>query len=460
MLQQQLLLCTLVVFLLAKICCALHDDRDVGHRALFRRDVRDPPTAHQPGYGNATATATSHVRNGTAQHQFREVGREDVHDEKLGDDEEAADVQGLSAQSRQMILSLIQMRIDTCGYSVQQHENSWTYTHMRSFMNWGNVLSVYWEARALVALGGKSFEGLPGFGPETWLHYLPNQVPVMPDFVNAAAFAEACYECSSQMGQLYPHTCYGAWTHFRGVIQNETNSALVEYEKHMLAKGHTGDSSDEHFEAAFHPVASGDAGDTQHSGKDVLIFLRFEFTTYAWQAKSFYLSHLPPDARRVTIMHQPYTNETVRGGLRQLGGDIHETFAPEMQRNISVLLQGIVSLVKGKCNCPVETTTGHQFHDFTRLVRHNGPVIAAGSTFGLAGILANKLGPVYFPRSFMCYTRSANAAKRCAASELPRSIREEGLGFVWDDSPFLSGPQIANFKGMQAADMVKWISEH
>eukprot|EP00929_Paragymnodinium_shiwhaense_P033337 TRINITY_DN1831_c0_g1_i1.p1 TRINITY_DN1831_c0_g1~~TRINITY_DN1831_c0_g1_i1.p1 ORF type:complete len:454 (-),score=55.23 TRINITY_DN1831_c0_g1_i1:8-1369(-) len=453
MIQQLHRFCAMLVSLLASTCLALHGDRETEHRALFRR-----PQASVDMQRPATVTSFETGPDGAAHHQFREVGREEIHDEKFGNAEEAAGMDGLSAQSRQMILSLIRMRIDTCGYSSQQHERSWTYSYMRYFQNWGNVLSVYWEARALAALSGKSFEGVPGFGPESWLHYLPKKVPAVPDFVNAAAFAEACYECSSAtfkgLGLLYPHTCYGAWTHFRGVMQRETNDALDAYEKQMVEQGHSG--SDKRFEAGFHPAADA----AQHSGKDVLIFLRFEFTAYPWPAKSFYLSYLPPDTRRVVIMHQAYTNATVQEGLKQLGGSIHETFDPDMQRNISVLLQGITNLIKGRCNCAVETTTGHQFHDFTRLVRHDGPVIAMSSSFGLFGILANKLGPVYFPRSFIKFTRSANAAKRCAPSELPRNIGEEGRGFFWDDSPTLSGHEIKDFKGIQAADMVKWISEH
>lgn len=68
----------------------------------------------------------------------------------------------------------------------------WTpYTSQR----WGNVLSPYWQARALAELAGHGFNGYVGF-EHSWLKYLPQELPPQrcPDLkrFEQACSTEAC----------------------------------------------------------------------------------------------------------------------------------------------------------------------------------------------------------------------------------------------------------------------------
>lgn len=65
----------------------------------------------------------------------------------------------------------------------------WTpYTSKR----WGNVLSPYWQARALAELAGHGFNAYAGFN-SSWLQYLPKEVPPQ-GCPNITMFMRACSE--------------------------------------------------------------------------------------------------------------------------------------------------------------------------------------------------------------------------------------------------------------------------
>lgn len=100
----------------------------------------------------------------------------------------------------------------------------------------GNVLSRYWNTRAMLHFAAVQFK----VGPATaiimeqtsFLRYLPFQstAPSCPD---ALAYMSGCVGCS-KMGQFswlydFPAMCNGAWTDYRHTIQKETMAALLQW---------------------------------------------------------------------------------------------------------------------------------------------------------------------------------------------------------------------------------------
>ncbi|CAE7037199.1 unnamed protein product, partial [Symbiodinium natans] len=132
---------------------------------------------------------------------------------------------------------------------------------------WGNLLSEFWEVRATAALWGKSFETRNiDTWQGTWLRYLPQQAPPTEEYTDWKALHQICEATCKRENPMFPHMCTGSWTHIRGLIINETQSALLAYSQQE------------------------DTALPGHSPGDVLVHLRFELEheQMSWPGRSFF----------------------------------------------------------------------------------------------------------------------------------------------------------------------------
>jgi hypothetical protein len=88
--------------------------------------------------------------------------------------------------------------------------------------NWGNLLSLYWAARAIAELGGYEFHGYK-LGRETWMEYLPTHVAARKP--RPEVFQRAC-ACPHM--QFFSRCIYG-WSEIAQTILNDTRSAIYKY---------------------------------------------------------------------------------------------------------------------------------------------------------------------------------------------------------------------------------------
>jgi hypothetical protein len=104
---------------------------------------------------------------------------------------------------------------------------------------WGNFLTVYWNARGIAKLAGVCFENLlsPGGEIKWWFKYLPQHVcpperiddlfdrrKLKTSLLHARALAKTCGRCRSTW--RYPHECRGPWSFMLAEAQQETQQAL------------------------------------------------------------------------------------------------------------------------------------------------------------------------------------------------------------------------------------------
>ena len=91
----------------------------------------------------------------------------------------------------------------------------------------GNVLSPYWAARAMAEIGGYQYTGR-AFGQGTWMEFLPTQAP--PRTPLPQLFQQICYRCKAYEF-FNKGECSEAWSHMAPVIQNETQTAIMQHSK-------------------------------------------------------------------------------------------------------------------------------------------------------------------------------------------------------------------------------------
>lgn len=92
---------------------------------------------------------------------------------------------------------------------------------------WGNVLSPYWQGRAMSALGNYSFKTFT-FGAKTWMKYLPTNSDPFINFTNYEQFRIACKQCDGIFWE-FAHECVGAWDHIQPIIQKDTQNAIKSW---------------------------------------------------------------------------------------------------------------------------------------------------------------------------------------------------------------------------------------
>lgn len=100
----------------------------------------------------------------------------------------------------------------------------------------GNVLSRYWNTRAMLHFAGAEFEVGPNIArmlqQTSFLKFLPFHSPA-PPCPDGNAYISGCLGCSmaGNYAFLYdfPALCNGAWSLFRHIIRNETKRALLQW---------------------------------------------------------------------------------------------------------------------------------------------------------------------------------------------------------------------------------------
>jgi len=278
----------------------------------------------------------------------------------------------------------------------------------------------------VAALAGKEFE-FGGFS-ESFLGHLPGHSSVV-ESLKKKDWTTYC-TCKTQ----YSHECNSAWTQIRSLIQDDTQEALLEYEQST----HQGLAKDE---AEPEKDASSDS-----TNVEVLVQLRLEFNhrQVRWPGKSFY-EKLPKEAKKVTLMHMPYTDEQIQD---KKGTTIHQTYDKPTQQNITILLQGYETMLKDICgDCEVIRQHGTQYHDFVKIARHPGPVFCMGSSYCLWAAMANKHGPIYLPTFF-------------AKGEKPTIPGGQGKGVFWNTGEVLASTEIKDFQLKNATQILEWANSH
>lgn len=123
---------------------------------------------------------------------------------------------------------------------VQHHGNKYVWDPCKGRVctagSTGNVLSRYWNTRAMLHFAGAEFE----VGTQikvilehtSFLKYLPLSAPA-PSCPDSFAYTLGCLGCSSggkfQWLYDFPALCNGAWTLFRDTIQRDTVAALMQW---------------------------------------------------------------------------------------------------------------------------------------------------------------------------------------------------------------------------------------
>jgi len=316
-----------------------------------------------------------------------------------------------------------------CGWKMFDNDDSTVGYNLWNSSSWGNLLSEYWEARGLTAITGRGFHRTnSALG---WLSHLPAVASAYPQSRNQSWYASTCARCNKTM---FAHACPGAWTKIRSIVQNDTHHALTEYESKNPA------------------VDAKQADETD--GVHVLFHARLDFTASQvwWPARSSFAGKIPSQTKKVTILHMPYTDEQVE--VERKKGHVHQTYVPEMQKNIKVVLDGYKKMLSQSCaGCEVAFSVGTQYSDFALIARHKGPIFCMGSSFCLWAAYANIHGPVYFPETMATLGRKIHD---------PLSDIKDGRGdgFFWNFGASIHNSMINNFKHTSASDLVKWVNAH
>jgi hypothetical protein len=92
---------------------------------------------------------------------------------------------------------------------------------------WGNVLSPYWQARAVAHLANYTYHG-GAFAPDTWMRHLPTNVTPAPNCQpDAEGFGRMCRDAGPKCdAMVYAHKCVGGWNLIVPAIQAGTRHAL------------------------------------------------------------------------------------------------------------------------------------------------------------------------------------------------------------------------------------------
>jgi len=286
--------------------------------------------------------------------------------------------------------------------------------------NWGNTLSVYWQARGQAHLSGQNF--IWGRSPmkQGFMRYLPEQHEPVAALTNHELFERANKECTNS---VYPHECKGAWAYIRSEIQQDTQAALDRISK----------------EDSVEPP--------KFLPGDVVLHLRLEFDHFqqAWPARSVFAHHLPAETKRIRILHQPYKTEHFAAWKpSKVLGDIHEKYTPEMQHNIDTVLHGYKKMLSSVCpSCSVVTETGTQEGDFATIAR--APVFfGTGSTYGFWAAMGNNRGEVYMSPHFH------------AGGGRP----DFGSHWHWFQGKLFKNDDLKNFAKISAAQLADWIQNN
>ncbi|KAI8465634.1 MAG: hypothetical protein J3K34DRAFT_83737 [Monoraphidium minutum] len=102
----------------------------------------------------------------------------------------------------------------------------------------GNMLAVYWNARAVSQFTGAAFERSGedvGVWNNSWLRFLARRVPARCP--NAELYEAGFQGCNGTAARdflramFYPATCNGHWSHFRSQIQAETEEGMKDWSK-------------------------------------------------------------------------------------------------------------------------------------------------------------------------------------------------------------------------------------
>lgn len=301
--------------------------------------------------------------------------------------------------------------------------------------NWGNDLSVYWQARGIAHLAGIEF-GLPGwpkvhFDHNSFLQYLPLHHQPIPALTNRRALEVAdaacpheCHECyDPKWFQRYPHECTGAWTYIRPEIQMDTQAALDKvFNENAIVP------------PKFLPG-------------DVVLHLRLEFEhpQQAWPGRSVFANHLPSRTKRIRIVHQPYKDEHFRAWEPStINGGIHQNYSVEQQHNISILLRGYKEMLSDVCGgCTVIAETDSQLADFAKIAR--APVVfGTGSTYGFWAAVSNKVGKVYMTPDYFAGGRKPDL----------------GEHWHWFRGNLLGNSLVQNFRRVSPERLVDWIKNN
>lgn len=120
------------------------------------------------------------------------------------------------------------------GVSKRDNVFYWNPDYIRSYWRTGNLMSAYWNARAMAFYAGSAFEAgsVKRFYQQSWLQYLPMHMPA-PSCPDAVKYVRACFGCAWGRGPYdafqYPHSCEGAWSTFRLDVQHGVQAAIMNW---------------------------------------------------------------------------------------------------------------------------------------------------------------------------------------------------------------------------------------
>ena len=176
----------------------------------------------------------------------------------------------------------------------------------------GNLLSAYWNARAMASYGGARFVAssrMVDVFNKSWLQHLPFNVspPLCPD---PGAYYAGCLGCmhgSLSENFIFPAICNGAWISFRSQVQADTRSALMSW------------------------VKSNNISVPQLSKPNTVIQFRCADDTlihYAYGPLAFSCyKAIPPDTRHIYVVVDPQsTHRTCAAILQALLSHLHSLY--------------------------------------------------------------------------------------------------------------------------------------
>lgn len=286
---------------------------------------------------------------------------------------------------------------------------------------WGNFLTVYWNARGIAKLAGVCFENVltPGADITWWFKHLPQRVcpPERIDdlfnrskyktlSVNARALAATCKTCKNTW--RYPHECRGPWTFMLAEAQQETQHALRRWaaENELPLPAFKPNTAVVYLRCTSSKGPLGDAFILGHP-------------SYGPPAFSLYNS--VANAREIIITSSSYALSGVCLTIR------------------TALLQRLYTLTHNKTIFREQYGTSI-FFDFATLVF--APMLFTDiSTFALVAGIANN-SSVY------------------STPFWPQKVSFPGAVWTWASSPVLYPHVAAEHRVVSDADIVKFLTEH